>query len=70
MRTKQLLVLLACAAMVGGCATMTPHELTKARIAYERASKGEAAIGAPARRPRAARNPWPGVPRPARAPPG
>jgi len=47
MNTRQTLTLLACAAIIGGCATVTPHELEEARIAYQRASNGEAAVAAP-----------------------
>jgi outer membrane protein OmpA-like peptidoglycan-associated protein len=47
MKTNKLLILVACAGFIGGCATV-PKELTDARQAYQRASEGPAAKVAPA----------------------
>ncbi|MDP2359678.1 MAG: OmpA family protein [bacterium] len=47
MRTSQLVMLAAGAAILAGCAATVPHELTGAREAYRRANTGQAAEVAP-----------------------
>lgn len=48
MKTKQLSMIIAVAALFAGCATMPPSELVNARQAYQIASEGQAAQLAPA----------------------
>jgi outer membrane protein OmpA-like peptidoglycan-associated protein len=48
MKTKQLFIIITLAVLFAGCATTPPHELVNARLAYQRASEGQAARLAPA----------------------
>lgn len=48
MKTKQLSMIVAVAALFAGCATVPPNELVNARQAYQIASEGQAAQLAPA----------------------
>jgi len=48
MKIRNLLILVACAALIGGCAAVVPKELSSAREAYQRASSGPAMQIAPA----------------------
>lgn len=48
MRTSVFMILGSCAALLCGCAATMPHELTDARLAYQRASAGPAVQLAPA----------------------
>jgi outer membrane protein OmpA-like peptidoglycan-associated protein len=48
MKTTPLLILLACAGLLGSCAAIVPNELDNARQAYRLASAGPAARVAPA----------------------
>jgi outer membrane protein OmpA-like peptidoglycan-associated protein len=48
MKTNKILVLAACAGLLGSCAATAPNELLNAREAYRRASTGETASVAPA----------------------
>lgn len=48
MNTNTLLLLTACTAILGGCATIAPKELVDAREDYRRASTGVAGKSAPA----------------------
>jgi outer membrane protein OmpA-like peptidoglycan-associated protein len=49
MKSHRLLIVVACAGLIGGCAAATaPRELVNARVAYERASNGATARVAPA----------------------
>ena len=48
MKTNNLLIVVACAGLFGGCAAAVPSELVNARAAYQRASTGPAVQAAPA----------------------
>jgi outer membrane protein OmpA-like peptidoglycan-associated protein len=48
MKTNNVLIFVACAGLLAGCAAAVPSELVNARAAYRRASTGPAAHAAPA----------------------
>ena len=47
MKMMGSLIMIACAALLGGCAATVPSELVNARLAYQHASAGPAAELAP-----------------------